>query len=176
MKKFSSDMDLRNVPLATDEIMIKQVGLREPEYTTLAKLFAAMAPAPVPVVAKYKEYTIRLYQAGTTAISPQDVYIDDLSIEHEYSNNPLRRFVTYERSGVGIYSVKVKYLNGSASAIDASKLAISFSDRKVEVYQKSSGGDGTYSFAEFGVKSYTPAGVLSDGMINWTNITLKLYV
>jgi len=174
MRKFSSDMDLRNVPLATDEIMIKQVGLTEPEYTTLAKLFAAMAP--VPIVAKYKEYTVRLYQAGTTAISPQDVYIDDLSVENEYSNDPLRRFVTYERSGVGIYSVKVKYLNGSASAIDANKLTISFSDRKVEVYQKSSGGDGTYSYAEFGIKSYTPAGVLSDGMINWTNITLKLYV
>jgi len=169
MKQFSSGMTLKSALLGTDELLIKSAGLSEPQYTTLALLLAQAGGS------NCKETTIRLYQSGTNAPSEQFTFADEIRVENPLDPFSPKRWVAFGRTGVGTYNVRIYFTADSPEAINGSNVAVSFSDNKCQVYQSSSGAVGNNHYAEWVFKSYSPLGDLVDGLITWTNITLKLY-
>ena len=124
-----------------------------------------------------KEYTAKLWQTGTTAPVAQFPYVDTLSVYSELDPSLARRFITYGRSLVGYYWIRVNWVAGqSYSIVSIGKLAISFSDRKCELSGAATGNDGVYDYIQFTFISYNEAGVVADSvLLNNTNVTLKLY-
>lgn len=121
------------------------------------------------------EYSAQIFQENTENISPQFPQQSNLLINEFGSTN--YRKVVFARIGIGHYSVSVRYTPENPTNVN--KLAIMFSDGTVRIEGGvSTGSAGNFQFRTWQFKTYTPQGVLSDGMLlgnNGTFINIKLY-
>ena len=120
----------------------------------------------------YKEYRVRLSQTSTSAPSVQNIFRDEITRGSSTADS-LFRSVTFIRNGVGDFSVFVNYK--VAFPITFDQVEVSFNDAKAKVISSFSGSNGTYNYQVFTFKSYTDVGVVSDGILLFTNIYIRLY-
>jgi hypothetical protein len=121
------------------------------------------------------EYSAQIYQSGTSNISPQFPQQSNLLINP--SGNTNYRKVVFARIDVGVYSVSIRYTPENPT--DVNKIALMFSDGTVRIEGGVTTGSTTnFNYRTWQFKTYTPAGVLSDGLLlggNGTFINIKLY-
>jgi hypothetical protein len=124
------------------------------------------------------EFSAQLYQIGTNAPNPQAPQLDTISNE-VYENGQQAsgyRAISFSRSDVGTFKLRLWYK--TAAGINSSKIAVQFGDATTRITSRANGGNGTMYYTEFEFKTYTPAGVLSDGMLqgnNGTFLNIKIY-
>jgi hypothetical protein len=119
------------------------------------------------------EYIGQVYQTGTSAPSLQTPIMDTLSV-NQYGLDAFRK-VEFTRLGTGIYNLSVKWKNVPTSQYN---IGVMFGDGICRVGTRSDGSSSGVFFSTFEVRTYTPAGVLSDGLLVGTNaacFSVKLY-
>jgi hypothetical protein len=106
-------------------------------------------------------YSVPIYQSGTNPISPQSPVTDTLTW---ISGSTAYRYVDFERLGVGDYAV---YLEYNTSFVDANlvKSTATFGDATCRIYAVENSGSGSLLRKTWKFKTYTPSGVLSDGLL-----------
>ena len=123
----------------------------------------------------YLESAISVIQTGTNDPLITNYFIDEIQISVLDNSNPLFRIIDLVRNDVGLYSVRITWKTGSASAVNFTKVDISSSDSKIRFGSTGSGSFGPYSFYSQDFSVYTPAGVLSDDILGSTNIYIRLF-
>ena len=119
-------------------------------------------------------YSAPIYQSGTGQISPQFPVTDTLSWA---SGSTTYRRVDFERLGVGDYAV---YLECDTSFVDANlaRATATFGDATCRIYEVANSSLGSLQRKTWKFKTYTPAGVLSDGLLLGNNgavVTVTMY-
>jgi len=129
-------------------------------------------PPPAPIL----EYTVQLYQTGTSNPSPQFPATDTLLINNSQFNPTEYREVVFTRLDVGSYRAELRYTTATVPT-DPNKTALFFNDGNIKIESISQGTNG-YGFRRWDFKTYTEAGVLADDQLlggNGGYINIKLY-
>jgi len=116
----------------------------------------------------YYEFRARLYQSGTTAPAIQKVFVDDIDT---FSVNS----VSFQYISTGTYTCTISTKNNTHFQYCGNNTDISFSDNKIT--------NGTYSTTQSGITykniftfyTYNSSGVLTDGLLTFSNIYLRVY-
>ncbi len=115
----------------------------------------------------YNEYVCALYQAGTSNPVPQIPTIDTISSDVVGAE----RFIDYERLSVGRYTVYIAYK--IAGEMNRFNLTI---NGNVKITSKVFSTAGLFTYLTYTFETYTPAGVLSDGLLSGeigSSVTIK---
>jgi len=116
----------------------------------------------------YYEFRARLYQSGTTAPTIQKVFVDDIDT---FSVNS----VHFDYISTGTYTCTISTKTNIHFQYCGNNTDISFSDNKIT--------NGTFSTTQSGIiykniftfYTYNSSGVLTDGLLTFSNIYLRVY-
>lgn len=115
----------------------------------------------------YNEYVCALYQTGTSNPGPQVPTIDTISSDVVNAE----RFIGYERLSTGTYTVYIAYK--IAGQMNRFNVMI---NGNVKITSKVTSTAGPYTIMTYTFETYTPTGVLSDGLLSGeigSSVTIK---
>lgn len=123
----------------------------------------------------YLESSFKVFQSGTGNPTASNYFIDQVRISPSDNTNPLYRNLTFERTAVGQYNIKILWLTGSASSVNVTKLDMSIGDGNIKLTSSSNGTLGPFSFIQQDINVYNASGTLSDGEF-YTNFYIRLFL
>jgi hypothetical protein len=122
----------------------------------------------------YLESSFKVNQSGTSNPTASNYFIDQVRISPSDNTNPLYRNLTFERTAIGEFNIKILWLTGSASAVNITKLDMSIGDGNIKLTSSSNGTLGPFSYIQQNINVYNASGTLSDNEF-YTNFYIRLF-
>jgi hypothetical protein len=122
----------------------------------------------------YLESSFKVNQSGTSNPTASNYFIDQVRISPSDNTNPLYRNLTFERTAIGEFNIKILWLTGSASAVNITKLDMSIGDGNIKLTSSSNGTLGSFSYIQQNINVYNASGTLSDNEF-YTNFYIRLF-